>query len=444
MRCHVKFNLVAFCLFLVFLPLPNWYFYNIQQKETGETDTVYIGINWTKHDSFINGAELAVFEANQAGGIIKKKIQLVPKMDEAEVKAILEKKSSMLAGDSIKAPSRKVARYFANYSPKITAVIGHKYSFMAVSAASLYQQKKIVFITPTATNDILTSMGLTYTFRMMPKNSVLGDQIGNYSKAKGIKRAAIFYERTEYAFELGKIFRRYAARNSINIVIQYPILKIENTFSILKIENVFSKLPGYISEFKKIHREKAIDAVFIFTGGSLAKKIVEEFYKRNIDDALFIAGDSANNKEFWDRVKLLQGEQGKPVEASAPSMFNRNNTDPLVRNFKKKFAEMYEQEPDHLAALGYDSINIILKAIKNAGGSDPVDVANEIRYMSPCRGVTGKIAFDKNGDPVDKNYMMKNITGNGFEYRDLNGNILESFDAETARLPECSAQVMVN
>lgn len=427
MRCHIKIILLAHCFLLVLLAVLIFYIQHEKQQEK-EPNTIYIGIAWADYDSFIDGAELAVSEATKAGGVLDKKIQLVINTDESETVAMLKNESSILIGDRIKEPSRKVARYFADYSPKITAVIGHGYSFMAVSAASLYEQKKIVFITPSATNGILTSMGFTYVFRMMPKNSAQGYQLGKYSVAKKIKRAVVFYERTEYAFELGQAFRQFAARHGIDVVLQFPFLQMENEFT---------ELPGCVAETKKIHKESPVDAVFIFTGGSLAKKIIHEFYKRNVNDVQFIAGESANDEEFWDEVKLLQGELGKPATASTPSIFNSNNTDTLVQNFKKNFTETYSQEPDYVAALGYDSINVIINAIKNAGSIDSADVANEIRYMYPCRGVTGRIAFDKNGDPDDKLYLMKSIAGENFEYHDLNANILEKFDAETESLPQC-------
>lgn len=404
-------------------------FFIYEQHE--KSNEIYVGISWTnKSDFFIHGAELAVLEANKYGGVLGKQIKLIINIDEAETTDLLKKQEAILAGDIIKEASREAARFFAKYSSRITAVIGHPYSFMAVSAAAVYEQKKIVFIAPTATNDILTSMHFNYVFRMMPKNSAQGFQLGKYSVAKKIKRAVIFYERTEYAFELGQAFRQFAARHGIDIVLQFPFLHIENEFT---------ELPRFIAEVKKIHKENPVDSIFIFTEGSMAKKIIHEFYKRNIEDVRFIAGNSADHDVFWNEVKLMRKKSGKYVEASTSSIFNRNNKNALVQDFKKKFTEKHSKEPNYAAALGYDSINIVLNAIKNADSSDPVDVANEIRYMSPCRGMTGRIAFDEKGDPDDKLYLMKSTAGNGFEYHDLNGDVLESFAAETASLPECAS-----
>lgn len=504
---------------------------------TGE-DVICIGVAWTwkekgEENTFIKGIRLAAEEIKNAGGVrVKERIKNADgefKIKHKEIKFFImdnEKdaiehyeKLGIRAGNEIKIPSKEIARYFIEHSPRIAAVIGHGYSFTADSAASIYKDK-VVFITPTSTSNILTRMNMKNIFRLMQNNEEEGIQIARYgivNAIKKVKKAAIFYERTEYAVEIVESFREHIYPlnhtpplngDEIKIIAQYAIDKNvssgkNNTSSLL--ENIID-LKGkskdackeelkkecndeYSKKYQKINNENCInafeinfkektkenndpfflekdkyvekcegglkadhnkkceekrscsdissylDAVFIFSGSDSAEKIIEEFYRRNIADVNFITSDSVNSDDFWGMMKGRRNIKSLTI-------FNRNNSDNAVRSFKRAYYDEYQKEPDYVAALGYDAVIITALAMQRAENADVHNIANEIRYMQPCRGATGRIAFDKNGDPDGKNYMVKsieNLIGDKikYQYQDLDGNTLSSFDKETTKLPEC-------
>uniref|UniRef100_UPI004057227E ABC transporter substrate-binding protein n=1 Tax=Candidatus Electrothrix sp. TaxID=2170559 RepID=UPI004057227E len=384
-----------------------------QVAEEEDADTIHIGIAWVRGDGLlIEGAEMAVAEANASGGVLQKKINLIINQDESKTADILTHTSSLMVGENIKEYSRQTARYFIRHSSPVTAVIGHRYSFMALSAAGLYQQSQTLFLAPSATNDLLTSMDFDYVFRMLPKNSVLGQQLALYAASRGIERVAIFNERSEYALELGAALKQSLAGHGIQTVVEYSF---------------FSGMSGreftsYAVEFKRHHKKKAVDAVFLFVSRDMARSIIREFYKRGVDDTLFITGEGLDEHRFWQIMQELQEEVNQPISVGVPTLFQADSNQ--SRFFRKKFIQTYDQPPDSLAVLGYDSMNVILAAIEQAGSAVPDKVVDEVRYLQTCQGLTGKIAFQDNGDIRYKPYMMKWMTPSGFAYQDLQNQMI--------------------
>jgi ABC-type branched-subunit amino acid transport system substrate-binding protein len=396
-----------------------------QAVEEEETNKIHIGLAWVRGDGlFIEGAELAVAEANASGGVLGKIVKLIINQDESEAVDTLSRTSSLMAGENIKEHSRRVARFFIHHPRKITAVIGHQYSFMAFSAAHLYQQSRILFLAPTAADDLLTGMNFDYVFRMLPKNSVLGKQLASYSAAKKFKRVAVFNERSEYAVELSTAFKQSVSRHGIRTVQQHSF------FSSMSVQ----EFSAYAVEFKRQHKKEPVDAVFLFVSMDLAEKIIQEFYKRGVGNVPFITGQSLDRESFWDAVRSWREKIKEPIQIAAPTLFNERSD--AVRYFVEKFEHTYEQPPDSLAALGYDSINTLLAAVEQAGSPASDKVVDELRYMRPCQGLMRKIAFQDNGDIAYKPYMMKWLTPTGFEYRDLRDQPITP-DTYTAGLPGC-------
>src|SRR6202012_4203151 len=50
--------------------------------------------------------------------------------------------------------------------------------------------------------------------------------------------------------------------------------------------------------------------------------------------------------------------------------YSEDDPDPTIQNFVKAFQAKFGEKPDCMAALGYDSANILADAIKRAGSTD--------------------------------------------------------------------------
>lgn len=125
----------------------------------------------------------------------------------------------------------------------------------------------------------------------------------------------------------------------------------------------------------------------------------------------FMGGDG------WDSSAL-------DLKAAAGSFFTNHYSpaDPRSEDqtFLKAYGARYKDDkgnpkvPDALAALAYDSTNIMLEAIKAAGVDNPAkvkDVLAKINY----NGVTGKITFDAQHNPT-KSVTILAVKENGVKF----------------------------
>ena len=89
-----------------------------------------------------------------------------------------------------------------------------------------------------------------------------------------------------------------------------------------------------------------------------------------------------------------------------------------TKEFIDKYQAKYGYVPDDVAALTWDSINIVLNAIQQAGKIDP-DLKKERKIirdnmanMAKFDGITGSMKFDANRDPI-KCAVIVRVTDKG-------------------------------
>jgi len=65
-----------------------------------------------------------------------------------------------------------------------------------------------------------------------------------------------------------------------------------------------------------------------------------------------------------------------------------------MAQFIKDFKAKYNSEPDTFAALGYDTANLFIKALENAGGTDAEKLRSALENMKGFKGITGELNVD--------------------------------------------------
>jgi branched-chain amino acid transport system substrate-binding protein len=88
---------------------------------------------------------------------------------------------------------------------------------------------------------------------------------------------------------------------------------------------------------------------------------------------------------------------------------------PEVQNFVKKFKAKYNETPDCMGALGYDSAMILADAIKRAGSTDPAKIRDAIAATKNFSGVTGQITIDAERN-ASKSAVILTIKDGAFKY----------------------------
>lgn len=346
---------------------------------TGSAAELYIGIvgqmKFLNDDTkFIKGTDMAVEEINENGGIQGKQVKLLLKDDAA------------LFMNGISA-----AQAMAD-NPEITAVIGHPNSYVAIPAASIYDDAGIIMLSPIASNPKVTKKGYKYIFQNIPSDDEIGREMAFYMSGQGYKRAAVFYSDNDYGRGLANAF--------------------ENTFRDREL-TVIDRITGYSSdlELKRIldsWKALEVDSVFIANSFENGKEFISRVRELNYDIPIF--GSDALD------VNFIEALGNKAEGITLATFFNPYDESSEQKEFTKKFVKKYNEKPDVWAIQGYDSVMLLAYAAGQAGSTSPSKIAAALHSMKGWDSLTGNIHFDDAGKIQGKKIYKKVVRGGSFEY----------------------------
>lgn len=137
--------------------------------------SVPIGTNPNIAQEILRGVAQAQDEVNNRGGINQVKLQVEIVNDDNNPEVV-----------------REVAKTLTK-DPSILAVIGHNASNASLEAAPIYQQEKLVMVTPTSFANNLSGFG-SYIFRTIPNISLMAAPLAEYAVKTGKTNIAICYD----------------------------------------------------------------------------------------------------------------------------------------------------------------------------------------------------------------------------------------------------------
>ena len=323
-----------------------------------------------------NAVDMAFEEQNKKGGVLGKQIKFV----------VADNKSD--AGESTAAATKLVTQ------DKVVAVLGAVTSSNTLAASPVVTDNKIPLLTPTATNEKVTMENgqlKPWIFRSCFLDPFQGRVAANFALNNlKVKTAAVYFDQKDdyskgLAQEFAKVFQ--AGGGKITTTQQYVggDKDFRAVLTLIKSTNpelVF--VPGYYNEV-----------------GLIVKQARESGMRMP-----FLGGDG------WDSAKLAE------VGGAA----NLNNTyfvnhmwadDPATKPFVEAYKAKYGNEPDALAALGYDAAKILINAIQTAGSADPAKIREALEKTKDFQGVTGVITVDPaTHNPVKSAVILQMVDGN--------------------------------
>jgi branched-chain amino acid transport system substrate-binding protein len=367
-------------------------------SESKDGSPVIIGVAWksAKSDLFLNGVKLAVKEINQKGGIFGGELQII--IDDSE---------SAFNNSTLSASERndvvyKIANSFAA-NQNLIAVVGHSSSSTSLLASVIYQNNGILFLAPNAKYSKLTGHNFDYIFRTASSNMETGIQLADYVAQQGYKNIAVLHNREDSSTELTNVFVAHSV-GGYSADIFYRSSFFESTRDITSM----------VVDLKNIRN---LDAIFISASSETSAKIYQQMRKMDISLPV-IGGDTLDSRVFSDQVK--EWEKSDNVKKSTiPTLFDRMT--PNGQEFVKRYNAEYGEKvkPDYLAALGYDTINVLVHAIQLAQSTIPIEIATTLRYMKACKGAAGKYEFKPNGDLKAKRFYFKRWDKDHYNYEVL-------------------------
>ena len=143
------------------------------------------------------------------------------------------------------------------------------------------------------------------------------------------------------------------------------------------------------------------DAVFIPDSPGKAGQIVPQLAYHDIKD-VYILGTN-----LWHSDSLIKIAQQYVQGAVMPDGFFAASPSPRVQKFVKDFEETYQETPDFIEAIVYDTAMILFNVVSREQIRYRSEIRDELLNLDAFPGVTGLTRFDETGDAQKKLYLLR-------------------------------------
>lgn len=320
-----------------------------------------------------NGAVMAVEEANAAGGVLGKKLEVAQMDDKHDPKEAVAVAQKLIT------------------DPLVVAVVGHLNSNCSIPASSKYHEAHIAMISPASTNPELTKKGYPEIFRVCATDAFQGPFGAEFAiKNLGNKRIAVLHDRSQYGQGLADEFRKAVNQLGLKELIFEGITQGDRDFNAI------------LTKVKSLNPDLIYFGGMYPEGGLLAKQMRELGIK-----AQYMGGDGLYVPGYIDIA-------GKNAEGSIMTFLAPPWDEfPAAKAFVSKFVPKYGQIKTY-APFAYDAANIIIDAIKRAGTTDRAAIVKAIHETKDFNGVVGITNFDEKGDTTNKAMFIYTVKDGKF------------------------------
>lgn len=321
------------------------------------------------------GTMMAIDDLNATGGVLGRPLLLVTEDTQSK------------PGETATVVKKLISR------DKVIALLGEVASSRSLEAAPIAQAAKIPMISPASTNPKVTETG-AYIFRTCFIDPFQGPVMARFARERlKAKRVALVVSTSSaYSIGLAKFFREAFVANGGTIVLEQKYSEGDKDF---KAQLTAIKAAG-------------VDAVFnpgYYNEGAL---IVRQ--ARDLGLTLPIFG-----ADSWEAEALIQ-LGGKAVEgAYLCSHYSPEDPSPRVQNFVAAYKQRFGSTPDSNASLGYDSVLVLVDAIRRAGTTERDALREAIATTRDFMAVTGKITIDSERN-ASKNAVIVQVRNGKFEF----------------------------
>jgi branched-chain amino acid transport system substrate-binding protein len=331
-------------------------------------------------ESARNGAMLAIEEANAAGGVNGRKMEVVATDDKNDPTETGNAGAKLIDMD------------------RVVVIIGSVSSKCSVPLSDKCQSAKIPMITPTSTNPKVTvgedGKRKDYVFRACfidPFQGTVGARFA--AESLKAKTAAVMYDvGNDYSKGLADYFKAAFEKAGGKITAFESYAKDDVDFSAL------------LTKVKQSNPDVLFMPDYYNKVGLIAKQA------RQLGvSATFLGGDG------WDSPEMAKIAGGAINGGYFTNHYSPNDPRPEVQEWVKKYETKYGQKPDALATLGYDAGLLLTQALKNAPNAKPEEIKAALGAIEDFPCVSGKITFDEWGNPI-KSAAVLEYTNEGQKY----------------------------
>jgi branched-chain amino acid transport system substrate-binding protein len=305
------------------------------------------------------GIDLALEQANAEGGFNGAPIQVIYRDDATNPEKGREAILDLINNEDVE------------------MVIGAISSPVTLEIAPICEKARVILLSPTSSAPSISEAG-EYIFRNYPSDILEGTAMADFAKERGVRRVAILALDNEFGAGLTEVFTRRFQSKSRKVV---KTIRIDET-----------KTPAYaemIAELKELEPQ----GIYLVAYVEVLAELLQQIRAAGMDCLLMASGS------VTEQLSQLAGEAAENLVYPQP-IFDPNTNEPVVKKFVEAFRAKYDREPDIYAAHGYDSLNLLVQAMRKTGFTFPDEIRRGLHGLDNYVGAAGRTQFDERGDVV--------------------------------------------
>ncbi|WP_118184855.1 ABC transporter substrate-binding protein [Paraburkholderia phosphatilytica] len=328
----------------------------------------------------LKGATLAVNQINAAGGVLGKKLQLVPG------------DSQCVPAEGVSATQRLIR--FDN----VSMIIGDVCSSVTLAMQPVVEQAGVLLLNAASSNPEITYKagvgGYKWTFRNYPTDEARAAAALAYATKRGYTKFAVLSVDTDFGRGAINFTKKYLQQDHASIVSEDYYKEAETDF-----RPVLSKI-----------RYSGAQAILMYGLADTTPIVARQMHEMGFGGKVKLVG----NAEFTTPSTI----------AAAPDVLNGSIetvawlpswSDPRSLKFVADYRKAYDGDtPNVHAYTHWDTVNLLAQAIRNANSTKPADVRAalaKIRYDS----VMGPVTFDDHQQAIVPIVLLEVDDGNAVE-----------------------------
>ena len=333
-------------------------------------------------------AEIMKDEINKAGGL--------------KIGAEAYQVDFLYVDNESKAESATAAALRLIIQDQVLATIGPQSSKQAIPAGEVNNSYKTPMISPWSTNP-KTTKDRPYVFRACFLDPFQGPVAANFASEEfGAKKAAVLYDiASDYPKGLAEFFKE-------------AFEKKNGPGSVVAFETFTTKDRDFSAQLTKITKSGA-DVLFVPQYYDEVPLIVKQAHDLGWKKPI-LGSDS------WGSAELMKlcGDDCKGLYFS--THYAAAGAKGATKEFIDKYNAKYGYVPDDVAALTWDAIRLLFQAMQNTGGltgnldKDREAIKDQLVKIKDFEGITGKMTFTPEGDPIKCAVVVKISDKGEFEF----------------------------
>lgn len=356
------FKTVAALFILFVFPALHFSFDKVpgDNGKAGENIKIGLLIPDSKSLAAIQGAELAVRDANKKGGFKGRNFELVVKTMEGPWGT-----GSKMAVDLI-------------FEDKVWAILGSHDGRNAHLVEQACTKSRVVFVSSWSSDPTLSQAFVPWFFNCVPNdNQQCNSLIEEIYKTRKISNVCVIADNDYDSKKTLESFLRLIKSRALTDPLQ---ITFDSTGT--DIDKVFSKV-----------NKSGCKAIVIFCQPSVSATLLK-ILRRNRPELAVFTSIASLNEDILEPVELKTFNSYVSVPDYA-------RTDLQKSEFRKEFMKTYNRLPGAVACFAYDGMVVLTEAIKKTGSSEP-EVLRKAVYDMHLAGTTGMLLFDEKGNRSGK------------------------------------------